>query len=239
MRLRKLLYMLICLCLFMLFALSVDGQTVVIAEDVTEQSDDPDYGMNRKHYTHSYLGLSFAAGEPELPGAGIRYGRSRTIEYGYRYKRRLSGIFSFGGEVVARRYAFHISQSEDKTIPDDVMKDREKLVFLDAGIGVYKRINFGQRGNHIGRFVDAGAYATFIYHSRHVYFFQEEGMDIRVRKQGLNYLETLNYGLMARIGLNNIVIKATYRMSDLFKESAELPEFPRYSIGLEIGLHPF
>ncbi len=239
MHLRNFLHMPVCLCLFLLFALTVEGQTVVIAEDLSEQEEDPDYGMNRKHYTHSYLGLSFAAGEPELTGAGIRYGRSRTIEYGYRYKRRLSDIFSFGGEVVARRYAFHISQSEDKTVPDDVVRDREKLVFLDAGAGVYKRINFGQRGNYIGRFVDAGAYATLIYHSRHVYFFQEDGMDIRVRKQGLTYMETLNYGFVARLGFNNIVIKAAYRMSDLFKESAELPEFPRYSIGLEIGLHPF
>ncbi len=224
---------------FLASVFAAEAQTVVIAEDLTEQEEEPDFGMNRKHYSHSYIGLNFAAGEPELPGAAIRYGRSRTMEYGYRYKRRLSNTFSFGGEIIARRYAFHVNQSEDKTVPDDNARDREKLVFLDAGAGIYKRINFGQRGNYIGRFVDAGAYAAWVFHSRHVYFFHEEGMDIRVRKQGLKYPEALNYGLMARIGFNNIAIKAAYRMSDLFKESAELPEFPRYSVGLEIGLHPF
>lgn len=224
---------------FLASVFTAEAQTVVIAEDMAEQEEDPDFGMNRKHYTHSYIGLNFAAGEPELPGAGIRYARSRTIEYGYRYKRRLSNNFSFGGEIIARRYAFHVKQSDDKIVPDDLSRDREKLVFLDAGPGVYKRINFGQRGNYIGRFLDIGGYATFIFHSRHVYFYQEDGIDIRVRKQGLKYPETFNYGPMARFGFNNIVIKASYRMSDLFKESAELPEFPRYSVGLEIGLHPF
>ena len=224
---------------FLASVFTAEAQTVVIAEDMAEQEEDLDFGMNRKHYTHSYFGLNFTAGPPELSGAGIRYGRSRTIEYGYRYKRRLSNTFSFGSEIIARRYAFHVSQSEEKTVPDDIIKDREKLVFLDAGLGVYKRINFGQRGNYIGRFVDAGAYASWIFHSRHVYFYEEEGLDIRVRINNPKYPETFNYGLMARLGFNNIVIKATYRMSDLFKDSAELPEFPRYSVGLEIGLHPF
>ncbi len=225
--------------LFFILTCCVEAQSVVIAEDLAEQQEDSDFGMNRKHFTHSYIGLNFAAGAAELPGADIRYGRSRTIEYGYRYKRRLSNTLSFGGEIIARRYAFHVSQTEDKTVPDDVTRDREKLVFLDAGLGVYKRINFGQRGNYIGRFADAGVYAAFIYHSRHVYFYQEDGMDVRVRKQGLKYPEILNYGLVARFGFNNIVLKTTYRVSDLFKKSADFPEFPRYSIGLEIGLHPF
>lgn len=226
-------------CWFLFLTFCMEAQNVVIAEDLTEQQEDPEFGMNRKHYTHSYFGLNFAAGPPELPGADIRYGRSRTIEYGYRYKRRLSNTFSFGSEIIARRYAFHVSQSEDKTVPDDVVKDREKLVFLDAGLGVYKRINFGQRGNYIGRFVDVGAYTTWIFHSRHVYFLKEDGLDIRVRINSPKYPGTFNYGLITRVGFNNIVIKAAYRMSDLFKESAELPEFPRYSVGLEIGLHPF
>lgn len=224
---------------FLVSVFRTEAQTVVIAEDLSEQEEDSDFGMNRKHYSHSYIGLHFAAGEPEFPGAGIRYGRSRTIEYGYRYKRRLSNTFSFGGEIIARRYAFHIRQSENKTVPDYVVRDREKLVFLDTGAGVYKRINFGQRGNYIGRFVDAGAYAAWIFHSRHVYFYQEDGMDVRVRKKGLKYPATFNYGFIARLGFNSIVIKTTYRLSDLFKESAELPELPRYSVGLEIGLHPF
>ncbi len=225
--------------LLLLIAFWSYGQTVVVSEDVDELHEDTDYGMNRKHFTHVFIGLHFMAGPPENASADIRYGRSRSFEYGYRYKRRLSNTFSFGSEIISRRYAFHIKQSEQKLVPDNVIKDREKLVFVDVGLGVYKRINFGQRGNYIGRFMDAGAYASWIFHSRHVYFLEEDGVNIRVRKSGISYPAAFDYGVTARLGFNNWVLKGSYRMSDLFRGSAGLPELPRYTIGLEIGMHSF
>lgn len=218
---------------------SAGAQSVVIAEDLNSKEEDSDFGMNRKHYTHSFIGLQFVAGSPELPGAEVIYGRSRSLEYGYRYKRKFSETFSFGSEIMARRHGYHIKQTKEKLVPDSIIKDREKLVFLDAGLGVYKRINFGQRGNYIGRFIDAGAWGSWIFHSRHVYFYEDEGVSVRVRRSGVKYHSPFDYGLMVRVGFNNIVIKSTYRMSDLFKESANMPEFPRYGIGLEVGLHPY
>ena len=215
------------------------GQTVVIAEDVDQQEETPEFGMNRKHYTHTFLSVLFVAGPPEHPGADVIYGRSRTLEFGYRYKRRLSETFSFGSEITGRRNAFHLKQSETKSVPDTIIRDSEKLVFLEAGIGAFTRINFGQRGNYIGRFLDAGIYASWIFHTRHVLFYEEENVHYRVRKTGMKYPANLDYGLMARIGFNNLVFKGTYRMSGLFKESAGLPELPRYAVGVEFGLHPF
>ncbi len=215
------------------------AQTVIIAEDVNNTDEKSDFGMNRKHYSHSFLGLQFVVATPEMAGADIVYGRSRSLEYGYRYKRKLSETFSFGSEIMARRHGYHIKQTKEKLVPDNIIRDREKLVFLDAGIGVYKRINFGQRGNYIGRFVDAGGWASWNFHSRHVYFYQEEGVSVRVRKSGIKYPAPFNYGVLVRIGFNNIVVKGTYRMSDLFKESANMPELPRYGFGLEVGLHPY
>ena len=214
------------------------GQTVVIAEDVDQQEETPEFGMNRKHYTHTFLSVLFVAGPPEHHSADVIYGRSRSLEFGYRYKGRLSDTFSVGSEIMGRRSAFHIKQSDAKSVPDTISRDSEKLVFLEAGIGAYTRINFGQRGNYIGRFVDAGIYASWTLHTRHVLFYEEEDVNYRVRKTGMNYPANLNYGLIARIGFNNFVIKGTYRMSELFKESAGLPELPRYALGVEFGLHP-
>lgn len=222
-----------------LSVLCAGAQTVVIAEDLNSKDEDTDFGMNRKHFTHSFIGLQFTAGPPEMAGAKIVYGRSRTLEYGYRYKRKLTETFSFGSEIMARRHGYHVKQTDDKLVPDNVIRDREKLVFLDAGLGVYKRINFGQRGNYIGRFIDAGAWACWIFHGRHVYFYEEEGVSVRVRRSGIKYHTPFDYGVIARVGFNNVIVKGTYRMSDLFRESAYIPELPRYAIGLEIGLHPF
>ncbi len=223
-----------------LFLISIQGssQSVVIAKE-PGKSHDTDYGMNRKHYSHGFLGLHFLIGPPENSGADIHYFRSRSFEYGYRYKRRFSDTFSIGSEIIARRHAFHIKQSDDKLVPDDMKKDKEKLVFLDAGLGLYKRVNFGQRGNYIGRFIDVGAYASWVFHTRHVYFLEEGGLSTRVRVSGMNYPAGFAYGLNARLGFNNWVIKGSYQLSDRFSDSADLPELPKYSLGLEIGLHPF
>ncbi len=214
------------------------AQSVVIAKEPSKDHD-ADYGMNRKHYSHGFLGVLFAIGPSENSGADIHYGRSRSIEYGYRYKRRFSNTFSIGSEIIARRHAFHIKQSDDKQVPDNITRDKEKLVFLDAGLGLYTRVNFGQRGNYIGRFIDAGAYASWVFHSRHVFFLEEGGLSTRVRVSGINYPADFAYGINVRLGFNNWLFKGSYQLSDHFKDSAGLPELPKYSLGLEIGLHPF
>ena len=223
--------------LILIFTIS-NAQSVVIAKEPSAKHES-EYGMNRKHYSHGFLGVHLIVGPPENIGADIHFGRSRSMEYGYRYKRRFSNTFSIGSEIIARRHAFHLKQTADKQVPDQLLKDSEKLVFLDAGIGVYKRINYGQRGNYIGRFVDFGAYASWVFHTRHVYFLEEEGLSTRVRISGMNYPNAFAYGLNVRLGFNNLVIKGTYQLSDRFKDSAGFPEFPVYAIGLELGLHPF
>jgi hypothetical protein len=227
----------ITLFLFLLISYGY-GQTVIIAENVGKLNGESDFGMNRKHYAHSFLSVLFVAGPPEQPGAEVLYGKSRSLEFGYRYKRRLSNTFSLGSEITGRRHAFHMKQSDSKTVPNTMRRDSEKLVFLEAGLGLYKRINFGQRGNYIGRFVDAGVYASWIFHTRHIYFYEEEDVKYRVRITGMNYPASINYGFMARMGFGNWVVKGTYRMSGLFKESSGLPDLPKYAIGIELGLHP-
>lgn len=226
------------LVLFLLSVATLSAQRVMIAKEPPKDHE-TEYGMNRKHFSHGFLGLHFIIGPPESSGADIHYGRSRSLEYGYRYKRRFNNTFSIGSEIIARRHAFHIKQTDKKEVPDNTLKDREKLVFLDAGLGLYKRVNFGQRGNYIGRFLDVGAYASWVFHTRHVYFLEEGGLSTRVRVSGMNYPAAFAYGMNARLGFNNLVIKGSYQLSDHFNDSSGLPELPKYSIGLEIGLHPF
>lgn len=216
------------------------GQRVVIIEDVREQRDERDYGMNRRHYTHSWLSLQFVTPVASEAGADLLYGRSRSMEFGYRYKLRFSDVFSAGGDLALRRTAFQLRQNGDKMVPGIETFDREKLVFLHLGAGLYQRVNVGVRGDYIGRFLDVGAYGGWNFHTRHVTHHEsEEGERIRTRRSGLDYPAALEYGLMARVGFGNFVLKGKYRMSDIFKDEAELPELPRLFIGMELGLHPF
>jgi hypothetical protein len=217
----------------------VSGQAVVISEDLRERDKTPEFGMNRKHYRHFFAGFGFAAGNPENPGAEIQYGRSWTFDYGLRYKRRFNDTFSAGYELLFKRASYFPRQESGKLVPGPELHDREKIVFSSLGAGLYQRINYGKRGDYIGRFIDLGVYGDWHFNVRHVSFDQAGRERVRVRRTGMDYPESLGYGILFRKGFNNMVFKAAYRLSDLFREDAGLPEFTRLTVGLELGLHPF
>ena len=217
--------------------LGVNGQRVVISEDLRSRDEVPEFGMNRKHYLHFYTGFHFPAGKPGHPGAQILHRRSLAFDYGLRYKRRFNNTFSAGYDLALKRSSFFIRQQDGKLVPDPAIHEKEKLVFLTGELGLYHRINYGRRGDHIGRFIDLGAYGAWHFNVRHVSFDEFDNERVRVRRSGMDYPEPLGYGLLLRIGFNNVVAKGTYRMSDLFRPDAGLPEFPRFTIGLELGLH--
>ena len=231
---------------FILFAmlsvgmLYTDGhaQTVVISEDVSAGRGVPEFGVNRKHFRHFYTGIHFVAGQPEASGADVLNWRSWRFEMGHRYKRKFSETFSGGYELFFRRDMYTPRQEAGKVIPDTLINDREKLVLLTVGGGLYQRINFGQRGNHMGRYIDIGGYADLMFHARHVRFNSDDGLRIRERITGLGYLSSIGYGPSLRAGVGNVVVKLSYRASDLFTPSANLPEWPRFTAGIEFGMHP-
>ncbi len=224
--------------LLLLLCTNLSGQTVLLGEDLRGDTVVPDYGMNRKHFRHFYIGFQFAGGAPETPGASISHGSSWAMEYGLRYKRRFSQVFSAGYEASISRMAFVIRQGDDKEIPDLVQRDREKLVFLQTGLGLYKRANYGKRGDYIGRFIDVGIFGQWHFNVRHVGFKETDNERIRIRRSSMDYPRNFSYGILGRKGFNNFVFKTTYRVSDLFRSSADLPELPRFMFGMQIGIHP-
>ncbi len=216
---------------------SIYGQSKVISEYIDMNPDVSEYGMNRKKYGHFFGGVHVIAGKPEAIGAEIIYGRSLRYEFGYRKKRKFSETFSGGYELYGRRDGFRMAQQEAKLVPDSLLNDKEKLVFLSTGLAFYQRINFGQRGNHMGRFIDLGAYGDWYFHTRHITHNEEAKVRTKMKRTGLQFPETFGYGLMCRLGSGNLVVKANYRLSDLFSSGSGMPELPRFSFGLEIGMH--
>lgn len=223
----------------MLAGQRAQAQRVIVSEDMRQEDKSaPVFGMNRKHFRHSYAGIHFLAGQPDAQGADIRYGKSWSFEYGMRYKRRFGEVYSAGTDIFARRMAIRPEQKEGKLIPGPTIYDDEKLVYFQLGAGLYQRFNFGQRGNYIGRFLDTGGYLAWNAHVRHVYFFEQGDEQFRVKRTGMNFPALFEYGILARVGLNNLVIRASYRLSDAFSSSEDMPEIPRFLVGLEFGMHP-
>lgn len=229
------------MALFVIFMVSPAKaflQTVVISEDVTAMRAASDFGVNRKHFRHFFTGLHFVAGSPDEAGADIISGRSWRFELGHRYKRRFSDLFSAGYESQFKRDVYYLQQDDAKLVPDTTRNDKEKLVVLTVGASLYCRINFGSRGNHMGRFLDLGGYGGYLFHARLVRFNEAGGEKIRERRTGLSYPAKWEYGPFVRIGAGNVAVKVTYRASDLFRSAASLPEMPRFMAGIEFGLHP-
>lgn len=214
---------------------------------------DKDVGKAYKHIegpnTKSFRQLFFGTGLvlPESSGIEINNLRSGYFAVGFRQKFKILSFYSIGCEIGYNALHFNLKQTDDKSVPNDIEHDKEKLRFHSANVLFFNRLNIGKRGNVIGRFIDFGAYANYIFSTSHytkdkisgyiVPADLSEHAEIKVEKfQRLDYTRSFSYGLFARAGINWFAVKVTYRMSDLFKEKYHWPELPRYAVGIELTL---
>jgi hypothetical protein len=243
----KELSLLIFLVIFTL--ISSSAQSVLIEENVKKYDlDKPTYGPNLRHFTHFYIGYGFIVDKPRGNGIQIQHDWSHTLIVGYRYKLKIFNFLAIGTDFNYYYMVYYLKQNSSKTVPNSILHDKEKLKFNNLGAEAWLRINFGRRGNYMGNFMDFGAFYNWGFSAKH--FYQDRVDDktnpymakvIRVTNRDLNYVEPFNYGVRARIGFNRFVIAGTYRLSNLFtqdfRDNVADVELPRFSIGLQFGLH--
>ena len=199
------------------------------------------HGPNSSSFKQFFFGTGIIPAENNNSGAEINTWKSGYLIVGFRQKFKVMSFYSLGYEIEYSNLRYNLKQNEDKTFPDVTLHDNERLKFNSLGISAFNRVNIGKRGNIIGKFIDVGAYANWVYrtvHSAKDDDYDAENMsDVRVVKNiGLKYISNYQYGLIARAGINWIALKGTYRLSDLFKTKYDLPELPRFQIGFEITL---
>jgi len=220
----------ICICAY------AYPQKIVFSQDVKSDTVRPTKGPNLKNYTHLYVGLGFPIFTNEDLNF-IKPGSSMIVNYGFRYKRRLNNTFALGFDFSVNWAAYKIKQGSDKSIPDSTKHDKEKFQVNSLTPAFFARINVGRRGNKIGNYLDLGGYGSWNWKKAYKTSDKLDNNEIaRITLARLSYMESLSYGLLARIGVNRYVISARYRLSNLFKDSAGYAELPRLSVGLEIGL---
>lgn len=220
------------------FAYALMAQSVVLHKEVKD-SVTVKFGPNMKNFRHFYFGIGYIFGKPDSAGSAILQGSSMNYQIGYRYKLRLTNWFALGYDIAFSSYSYRLKQDSAKITPNKIIHDKEKISFSDLGAGLYMRFNYGRRGNRIGNFVDLGGYADWIFTARNYYKDKNpvNGNVIQTTITHLKYYNAYNYGAMARIGFNRYVLYGCYRLSDIFKKSYAYPEFPRLTIGLQIGIH--
>jgi hypothetical protein len=220
------------------FAAALPAQNVLLHKEVNDTVIKK-YGPNLKNFHHMYLGFGFIAGEPDSTGSDILYGRSMNFLVGYRYKLKLTNWLALGYDVNFSSYIYRLKQSYKKIVPDSVIHDKERLSFGNLDGDIYLRLNYGRRGNRVGNFIDFGGYGDWTYAASN--FTKDEnkinGNIIKTTISHLNYYNHKNYGALVRLGFNRYVIYGNYRMSDIFDSWYKYPELPRFTLGLQIGIH--
>lgn len=233
---------------FLAYLQLLQGQTVLLHEKMSDYDFSlPKRGPNYLHYSHLYIGFGFflpEGGDFEIETVP---GSTTLLEFGWRYKLRVTNWLAFGTGIIYTNDIFDIRQNELKVVPTNILHKKEKIRLNNAGLELYLRLNFGKRGNVIGRFLDIGAYGNWTFKAKHMY---QDKLDNtppymaskqRVILTRLDYIEPYNYGLKARLGFNRYVLTAAYRMNDLltdaYRESVGDYYFPKLSVGVQMGLH--
>lgn len=222
---------------FLLIALKGNGQTVLLEYNrQPEDSLEADKGPNTKNYARLFLGMGILLGndDDQMPH---KVWPSFDLNYGIRYKRKLTEWYSAGAELSLRVLRYRIEQTDSKQYPDENQYDREELVFNNLELGLYNRFHFSDRGNSMGVFWDVGGSFgwTFSVMNQREYE-NDDGQEAELSLRKLDYPKDFNYFINTRIGYNQIMLMGSYRLSDLFKPSYPHPELPRYSVGIQVGL---
>lgn len=232
-----------------LLQLTVCAQTVLLQEDISKLDFQmPSSGQNYKHFHQLYVNFSFFVPLGDAQEVETNLWKSVAFSVGWRYKRKLANWFAVGSGLSFTNAFLSIKQDGNKQIPNNIQHAEEKLKFNNLNLELYARLNFGKRGNVIGKFIDIGAYMEYAFSVKHFY---KDNFDknsppyysgVReVNETDLSYVKKFNYGLKTRLGVNRWVITASYRLSNLltddYKNTVGDYFFPRLAVGVEIGLH--
>lgn len=197
-------------------------------------------GPNKDHYSHLVIGYGFLFGESEGDSASIRMPSSSSFHLSYLSKWRISYWYELGFDFSYQYSSFHIKQDSSKIIPSPQLHKKEKLVFNAVQITPFQRIKLRNRNHSTGIFIDIGGY--FGYHYRVKHQTVEDNLtpgsgSTKIINLRLKYTEDFAYGALFRVGFNRLIFFGRYRISDLFTDDSNLPELPRFDVGVALGIH--
>jgi hypothetical protein len=225
---------------FGLQATATQAQRILLRESLATDTVPGVFGPNRAYYNHFYVGYGLVAGPGEGPGAALRYGNSGELVLGLRNKFRVSQALALGLDMRYARVAYYLAQNGQKILPNPVQHYREYLALPQAQLEAFARLNYGRRGNVIGRYLDVGGWGGWVISTAHHYEDKPAGSgakNVDVTEHGLWYLRRWSYGAGVRAGFGRYALTGRYRLSDVFAGAAppHYPELPRWVIGVELG----
>jgi hypothetical protein len=229
---------------------SVAGQTVLLNVDQNNEIPETKFGPNLKKFTHFYLRGGFLASADE-PGAEIIYGSSVNLSFGLRKKYKISPVYSLGFEIEYEYTDYKMKQETGKIFPDTVINNiSQRLDYSTFALGFFNRFNFDpSRGNFMGTYLDIGILGEYHYSINTISKNDlPDGTRQKVVTGDLDYTNTMNAKIIARLGYSHIALYGSYRLADLFDFEDPLimiapntptgyPDLPRVIVGIELSLY--
>ena len=209
--------------------------------EVIEQSTDRH--PNSKHFSHLFIGVGFALGEQTKDGSDIIYGKSHSFDVGWLYKYKISERFNIGVDLYYNYQVFHLKQDSSKTLPNNMLHNKERLIVNQMNGDVFLRIRLKRSPMLMGKFIDIGGYGGYVVNSKIITLDKLPApnsygsKEVETTHNKLNFVEPLQYGAFTRLGFGHIVFTFRYRLTNLFKSTYNFAEMPVYNLGVRIGLH--
>ena len=149
-------YLLLILCFVILkFGFT---QTVLLEEKVDSVYPTSKFGINSKHFFHSYVGYAFVFDKNSSSIEKTKFWGTQNFSLGLRYKRRLLNHLATGLEAEIRYSSFNVP------IEKPILKKQYQT--WDLKLAWYYRVNFGMRGAIMGKFLDIGLYGSRFLNAR-------------------------------------------------------------------------
>jgi len=214
--------------------LTVKSQEVLLDQYVSSDSIKGNWGQNKSHWMHFYGAFGFITPINQSAWSPIYFGKAANWELGLRYKKRITNWLAIGGNLSYDFYNYRMEQSKEKTFPDMLFYDKQKVQIHNFSLQPLIRINYGRRGNIIGRYMDFGFFYNAVISSREKLIGTPNGVDKIVTKNP-SYIPNDYYVFFTNIGFGRWVIYAKYQYSGIIRGDTRYMDLPPITIGLQIG----
>ena len=226
--------------IFLILILSnhIFSQNILLEKEVPD-SLNSDTGPNKKNFLHPFIsgGIFLPSGENlKIKPLGSFY-----YEFGLRRKYKVNNTLSEGIDLSVSQQFYGIKQISDKIFPDTVLYKSEKLKINSINLILFQRINFGNRGNYMGYFVDIGITGSWNYGLRRITIARltdtDNGDKIKSIYFNPVYIERFGYGIIFRAGINRLVVQVKYNLSNIIKSSYYPDDIKGLCVGMQLGIH--
>ncbi len=194
----------------------------------------PKYGPNGKFFV--YPEFSFSMYTPPIAGDqfAIKYLKSFKTSTGADFKLRFTNWLSAGTDLNLNfiRYKTQIFYFNTIIAPQDTtFPSNTYIKIYQIGASPYIRLNYGRRGNTIGKYIDFSLSVNYTFLAKFVKKYKENGIK---QQYSLVYNPTnkLTYELNTRLGFRWWAIIISYRLNNYYTYYAPMPKL---SVGVQFA----